>query len=84
MICPGFILTQLSAKALTGQGAPQQTMDKSKYPKRSPEWCAQKIVKAMERQREEVYLGGKEVLVVYIKRFLPALFSRIIRKVAIR
>ena len=84
MICPGFILTQLSAKALTGQGTPQQTMDKSKYHKRSPEWCAQKIVKAMERQREEVYLGGKEILVVYIKRFFPTLFSKIIRKVAVR
>jgi short-subunit dehydrogenase len=59
-------------------------MDKSKYHKRSPEWCAQKIVKAMERQREEVYLGGKEVLVVYIKRFFPTLFSKIIRKVAVR
>jgi short-subunit dehydrogenase len=84
MICPGFILTQLSVKALTGQGDPQQTMDKSKYHKKSPEWCAQKIIKAMEGQREEVYLGGKEVLVVYIKRFFPTLFSKIIRKVAVR
>ena len=54
MICPGFILTQLSAKALTGQGSPQNTLDKSRYRKKTPGWCAQKIVKAMESQREEV------------------------------
>jgi short-subunit dehydrogenase len=84
MICPGFISTSLSSSALTGDGTPQQSLDKTAYKKRSPEWCARKMVKAMEDKKEEVYIGGKEVLTVYLKRFFPTLFSKIIRKVAVR
>ena len=84
MICPGFIYTNLSVNALTGSGSPQNKMDKSHYKKKSPEWCAQKIVRAIEKQSEEVYIGGKEVSAVYLKRFLPILFSKMIRKVAVR
>jgi short-subunit dehydrogenase len=84
MVCPGFILTNLSALALTGDGTSQGKPDKTAYKKRSPEWCAKKIVKAVENKKQEVYIGGKEVLSVYIKRFFPTLFSRIIRKVAVR
>jgi short-subunit dehydrogenase len=84
MICPGFILTSLSSSALTGNGTPQKVLDKTAYKKRSPQWCARKIVKAIEQNKEEVYIGGKEVLSVYIKRFFPSIFSKIIRKVAVR
>jgi short-subunit dehydrogenase len=84
MICPGFILTNLSVKALTGQGQSQNKMDKTSYSKKSPEWCAQQIIRAIESQREEVYLGGREVWGVYLKRFFPSLFSKVIRKVGVR
>lgn len=84
MICPGFIHTNLSVNALTGNGSPQSKMDKSQYKKKSPEWCAQKIVRAIENQSEEVYIGGKEVSAVYLKRFFPTLFSKMIRKVPVR
>jgi hypothetical protein len=48
------------------------------------EWCAHKIVSAIEKGKEEVYIGGREVFGVYLKRFFPTLFSRLIRKVAVR
>jgi hypothetical protein len=47
-------------------------------------WCAVKITKAIEKKNQEVYIGGKEVFMVYAKRFFPALFSRIIRKITVR
>jgi len=84
MICPGFIKTNLSVAALTGQGSPQNIQDKTHYNKKSPEWCAKRTVRAIEQQREEVYIGGKEVWAVYIKRFFPPLFSKIIRKAPVR
>ncbi len=83
MICPGFIQTNLSVKALTGERK-QNDRTLTHYKKKSGEWCAHKIVIAVERQREEVYLGGKEVFAVYLKRFFPAFFSKIIRKVPVR
>jgi short-subunit dehydrogenase len=84
VICPGFIATNLSSSALTGPGSPQNHLDKTSYSKKTPEWCAKRIVRAIERKDEEVYIGGREVLGVYLKRFFPSLFSKIIRKVAVR
>jgi hypothetical protein len=48
------------------------------------EWCAKKIVSGIERKKEEAYIGGKEVLLIYIKRFIPFLFYRIIRNVKVK
>jgi dehydrogenase/reductase SDR family member 7B len=84
MICPGFIKTNLSAAALTGNGVPQNRLDKTSYTKKTPEWCAQRIVRAIEKRQEEVYVGGREVFGVYIKRFFPSIFSKLIRKVPVR
>ena len=84
MICPGFIATNLSKSALIGDGSQQNALDKTSYPKKSPEWCAKKIRQAVEAKKEEVYIGGREVFGVYLKRFVPRIFSKIIRKVAVR
>jgi short-subunit dehydrogenase len=84
MICPGFIHTRLRINALVSSDAPQSTLDTPSYKRKSAEWCAKKIIRSIENNREEVYIGGKEVLGVYLKRFFPSLFSKIIRKVAVR
>lgn len=84
MICPGFIHTPLTLSALTADGTPLNKMDEGQFKGKPPEWCAQKIISAIERKREEVYIGGREVFGVYLKRFLPRLFSKVIRNVAVR
>jgi short-subunit dehydrogenase len=84
MICPGFINTNLRQSAITGDGSTLGKADESKYKRRPASWCAKKMIKAIEKQKEEVYIGGREVTAVYIKRFFPKLFSRVIRKVAVR
>jgi short-subunit dehydrogenase len=84
MICPGFIHTPITFSALTGDGTPLKKMDEAQYKGKPVGWCADKIIKAIEQNKEEVYIGGKEVWGVYIKRMFPGLFSRLIRKVAVR
>ena len=42
--------------------------------------CALEIIKAIQSEKEEVYIGGKEKYAVLLKRFLPGLFSKIVRK----
>ncbi len=84
MICPGFIHTPITYSALTGDGTPLNKMDEAQFNGKPADWCARRIVRAIERNREEVYIGGREVIGVYIKRFFPTLFSRLIRKVAVR
>ncbi len=83
IVCPGFIKTELPLAALTGDGSPQGTMDRAQLAGYPAERCAEKIVRAVERDREEVLIGGKERYAVYLKRFLPGLFSRIIRRVRV-
>jgi hypothetical protein len=34
----------------------------------------------VNRGREEIYVGGREVAGIYLKRFAPWLFSRIVRR----
>lgn len=84
LILPGFIKTQISLNALVGDGSKQNTMDDAQANGMSAEECATHIVKAIEKDKEEVYIGGvKEVAAIYVKRFFPALFSRIVRKTAV-
>jgi short-subunit dehydrogenase len=84
MICPGFIHTPITLSALTADGTPLNKMDEAQYKGKPAEWCARKIANAIEREKEEVYIGGREVFGVYLKRFLPGLFSKVIRNVAVR
>jgi short-subunit dehydrogenase len=84
MICPGFIHTPITYSALTGNGTALNKMDEAQYKGKPAEWCARRIVSAIEKKKEEVYIGGREVWGAYIKRFFPAMFSRVIRKVAVR
>ena len=84
MICPGFIHTPITLSAVTGDGSPLGKMDEAQYKGKPAEWCARKIIQAIKKEKEEVYIGGKEVLGVYVKRFFPLWFSRIIRKAKVR
>ena len=39
-----------------------------------------KSIKATLDEKHEIYTGGKEILMVKVKRFLPRLFYKILRK----
>jgi short-subunit dehydrogenase len=81
---PGFIKTNISINALTGDGSQQGTMDNAQANGMTAEECARQIIRAVEKNTEEVYIGGlKEVAGIYFKRFFPGLFSRIVRKMAV-
>lgn len=82
MICPGFIHTSLPA--ITSNGTFLTRTEPGQFKGKPVAWCARKIIKAIEKKKEEVYIGGNEVWGVYIKRFFPSLFSKLIRKVSVR
>lgn len=84
ILCPGVINTPITMSALTGDGTPLNKMDEWQTKGKPVKWCAEKIAHAIETKKEEVYIGGKEVLLVHIKRFLPFLYYRIIRKIKVR
>lgn len=80
LACPGFIKTNVTINALTANGKAQGTMDDAQENGMPAEIFAQKLIKGIQLKKEEVYIGGKEVYGVMIKRFFPKLFSKIIKK----
>ena len=79
MICPGFIKTNVSLNALAGDGKAQNTMDDSIEKGMPAAECAEKIFNAVRDKKEEVYIGGKEVKGILLKRFFPLRFSKFMR-----
>lgn len=80
IVCPGKIKTNVSFNAVTAKGASHNKMDESHEDALSAEACADQIIAGILNNKEEIYIGGKEILMVKIKRFFPKLFSKLIRK----
>ena len=74
LACPGYVKTDVSVNAVTGTGGKHGKVDPSIARGVEPRVCADKIWRAVEKDRDEV-LVGREALVVYLKRFFPAVFS---------
>ncbi len=80
LVCPGRIKTNISVKALNSDGSKHNKMDESTEQGISAEECAKQILKAINTNKEEIFIGGKELKAVWLKRFFPKLFSKMIRK----
>lgn len=81
LICPGFVNTEISMNALTGDGSPQNSLDKGTANGLTPKYFAKRMLRAIERKKQEAVIGGKlEVLAVYVKRFFPRVLANMIRK----
>jgi len=75
LLCPGYIKTEISMNAVTGDGSPQNSMDDATENGLTPKLCAQKMIAAIHRKKQEAYIGQREVWAVYLKRFFPRIFS---------
>ena len=82
VVCPGYIKTDISINALSGDGSKHGTMDKGQAEGVSAEKCAAHFVKAVEKDLKESYIGGKEVQFVKIRRFFPNIYFNMLEKMA--
>jgi short-subunit dehydrogenase len=80
LACPGFIKTNVTINALTADGSAQGTMDDAQENGMLATDFAKQLIKDIKAKKEEVYIGGKEVKGILIKRFFPKLFAKIIKK----
>jgi short-subunit dehydrogenase len=79
IVCPGFIRTNASRNALSGDGVPSGQMDQLIAAGMPSDECARQIVRAIERRRREVYIGNRETWAVLASRLAPRLFARFSR-----
>ena len=75
--CPGRIKTNISVNAIGPDGKPTGTMDNAQNTGMTAEKCANQMIKAAAKNKKEVYIGKKEILMVYFKRYIPALYYKL-------
>lgn len=82
VVCPGRVKTDISLNALVKGGDKYGEMDPGQMNGISAEKAAKRIVRAIGNGRREVLVGGKELLMVKIKRLFPGLCAVIGRKIS--
>ncbi|HEY5511225.1 MAG TPA: SDR family oxidoreductase [Prolixibacteraceae bacterium] len=81
MVCPGRVKTNISLHALTSTGKEHGLMDRSQEKGVRVERCAAKIIRAVNCNRKEVIIGKKDVIMPYLKRYIPWLFYIIAKRI---
>ena len=84
LICPGYVRTDISKNALTGDGSPKNETGRDVEAGHPVDRTAQQILAAVGARRSEAYVGafGKERLALLLKRVAPGLIERIARRSA--
>jgi len=81
IIIPGRVRTSISFNALESDGRPHGKLDDGQAKGVSPQEAAKTIIKGIRKNKREILVGKSELLMLYIRRFLPWLFFRIADKI---
>jgi len=79
LVCPGYIKTDVTKNALEGDGSKHEKMGKGQQKGMLPQDFVAKLLPKIAHKKEEIYIGGTEIWGVYLKRFVPKLFNKILR-----
>lgn len=82
IVCPDRVRTSISLNALAADGKPHGKMDARQDKGITAEQCAKEMIRAFRKNKIVVLIGGFEKISVYLKRFLPSIFYRMISKVS--
>jgi short-subunit dehydrogenase len=82
LIAPGYIKTDISFHALSGDGTPHNKLDPGQANGIDVNVCAEKIISAIKKRKAVAFIAGaKESLAVFLSRFAPALLRVLAVKV---
>ena len=81
-LIPGRINTSISKSALLGDGSTYSKMDGGQANGMDVDKCARVAIRAIAKGKRRKLIGGKELLMVYIKKFIPPLFYLLARKIS--
>lgn len=79
---PGFIRTNISKHALSGDGSRHGKMDENQKNGMSPQLCARKYWKAVIRRRPRKVIGGIDTIMVFFYNYLPVLYRFLGKRVS--
>lgn len=81
-VCPGYVRTSIAHNALTATGQSNQRADANIENGMTTTYVSQRIIHALYKRREEVYIGKREIVGIYLMRLWPRQFFRIAKKMA--
>ncbi len=81
MICPGRVQTNISLHALNKEGKQHNQMDQGQETGITAEKSARIILRGLRKEKKEILVGGKELLMVYLKKYLPFVFNKIVKRI---
>jgi len=81
ILVPGRVQTNISVHSLTRDGTAHGKMDPGQASGITPEKAARQIIRAIRKNKKEALIGGKELLMVYLKKYLPFIFYKIASKI---
>lgn len=84
LVCPGFVKTNVSINALTGDGSALGTMDRAQATGLEVGPVAAKALDAIVARKREVYIAGPEGKAIWLQRFAPGLLARMLRRARVR
>ena len=84
MVCPGFVKTNVSLNALTGDGSALGTMDNAQARGLEVGPVAERALRAIVDRRREIYIAGPEGRAIWLQRFAPWLLARMLRNAKVR
>jgi dehydrogenase/reductase SDR family protein 7B len=76
VLIPGRVRTSISLHALTSTGAEHGKMDDGLARGITPEKAAEQIIRGLRHNKREILVGHSELLMLWIRKFTPALFFR--------
>jgi len=71
---PGRVKTNISINAITKDGKSHGKMDEGQNTGITAEKAAEIIYVGLKKEKKEILVGGKELIMVHIRRFLPRLY----------
>jgi short-subunit dehydrogenase len=83
LVCPGYVKTDITKNAITADGSAYDKAGSAHKNAMTPEQFADKLLPKVSAGKEEVYIGGKEIATVYLKRLSPKLLNKILRRVKV-
>lgn len=83
LVCPGYIKTNVSKNALTADGSKYNKMEDGQKKAMPPEEFAKKLLPNLAQKKPEIYIGGTEILSIYVRRLSLRLLNKILRRVKV-
>ena len=74
MMIPGRVQTNISRFAIDKEGKEHGKLDDGQANGISAEKAARLIFSGLKREKKEIWVGGNEMMMLHIRRFLPSLY----------